>query len=388
MKSDRSASDLPAPGNAWTRFWFTPIPTTGLRVTRILSGLLFCAWLLSFLGHQTEFFSLNGWLDARGYQDVQRQPNMGAPVGWSILFLAGDNAQVFQALYWGSLGLLALFTLGIATRVTGICAWVIVVSFLANPVTSYEGDYLLAILAFYLMLAHCFLGLWQANLSGWDYLLGPWFMLLKYFLGRWKANLSVWECILGSRHDFVLAGWFFPRDGAEQPPSYAANFMMRLLQIHFVIILVTSALHRLQIAEWWSGVAFWFPLHPPFETTPESLQRDIDRPILTLICLSATQYAALGWQLALPTFAWREGWMWRTVLIGGAAIYWLGVFFVFKLPLFGPFVFVCCLSFLDSKDWAAILDFGRSMLGSSAKVDPAPEPKKTVAMAWQENIKK
>ena len=78
MKSERPVddvvpTDVPLPGNAWTRFWFTPIPTTGLRVLRVLSGLLFCVWLLSFLGHQEAFFSLNGWLDAQGYSDVQRE---------------------------------------------------------------------------------------------------------------------------------------------------------------------------------------------------------------------------------------------------------------------------------------------------------------------------
>ncbi len=360
---DRDWPDLSPPGNAWTRFWFTPTPMTGLRVLRVLSGLLFCAWLLSFLGHQAEFFSLNGWLDARGYQDVQRQPSMGAPVGWSLLFLAGESPRAFQTLYWLSVAMLVLFTLGIATRVTAAYAWFTVVSFLANPVISYEGDYLLAILAFYLMVGHL-------------------------LAGFWNGNLSPLELLFGSRQDFVLAAWFFPRTEVEQPPSYAANFMMRLVQIHFVIIMVTSVLHRLQIAEWWSGVAFWFPLHPPFETTPEGLERDLARPILTLICLSAVQYAALAWQLGLPTFAWREGWLWRALLVGGAVLYWLGVFFVFKLPLFGPFVLLCCLSFLRPYEWSAILDYGRSMFGKAAKEKPAPAPTKSVVLAGKENIKK
>ena len=41
--------------------WFTPAPITGMVVLRIASGLLFLVWLLSFVGHQNEFFSLNGW---------------------------------------------------------------------------------------------------------------------------------------------------------------------------------------------------------------------------------------------------------------------------------------------------------------------------------------
>ena len=139
---------------------------TGLKCLRVLSGLLFFFWLLSFLGHQQAFFSLNGWFDAKAYQEVQRQQNLApAPIGWSILYLAGQNAQAFQALYFGSLAVLLLFTLGVATRLTSACAWVIVVSFLANPATSYEGDYLLGILAFYLMIGHLTAGQWSGNLS-------------------------------------------------------------------------------------------------------------------------------------------------------------------------------------------------------------------------------
>src|SRR5262249_49058393 len=151
---------------AWTRFWFTPIPTTGLHCLRVLSGLLFFAWLFSFAGHQESFFSLNGWFDREAHDVVLRRQQLQqgiapAPIGWSMLYLAGDSLEIFQALYWGSLIVLLLFTLGVATRITGVLTWVIVVSFLANPATSFEGDYLLNILAFYLMIGYVLLGQWN-----------------------------------------------------------------------------------------------------------------------------------------------------------------------------------------------------------------------------------
>src|SRR5437868_11846064 len=58
-------------GNAWTRFWFTPISTIGMQCLRVLSGLLFLFWLLSFLGHQAAFFSFGGWIDMQAYLDIQ-----------------------------------------------------------------------------------------------------------------------------------------------------------------------------------------------------------------------------------------------------------------------------------------------------------------------------
>lgn len=352
MSDKRAAGDrdAAAPTNAWTRFWFEPTPTTGLTFLRVLVGVIFIAWILSFLGHEREFLTLNGWLDKQGFEDLQRLPNsVLPPIGWSILYLAGDNAGAFQTIYWLSIAMITCFTLGIATRLTGILTWVVVVSFLANSATSYEGDYLLAILAFYLAIA---------------YLLA----------GQWNGELSMVERILGSRRDFVFAGWIWPSE--ERPSSVGANFAVRMLQIHVVIILLTSAFHRLQLAEWWSGVALWFPLHPPFQTTAESIQTERTRPQFTLFYLSLVQYLILAWHFGFPFFAWRTGRIARTLLLGGAIVYWLGSFFLFRHPLFGPFVFVGSLSYLRPEEWAWLKERARSVFGSAVREKTASEAKK------------
>jgi hypothetical protein len=356
-----SLSAVPAPtGNAWTRFWFMPIPIAGMTVLRIASGILFCAWLLSFVGHQRELFSLNGWFDRAAYEEVvirqrgiekaaregkgQPQSFAPAPIGWSLLYLAGNNDQAFQILYWASIVVLVLFTLGIGTRVTGVLTWIVVVSFLANPATNYEADYLLGILAFYLMLGHLFTGVWNGKRSLLGLVFGPCDQMI------------------------------FSRAGGEPRVSISANFMMRLLQIHFAIIIVTSGLHKLQIADWWTGVALWYPLHPPFQVSAEGLKREAANASTTLFLLSAMGYAVLAWQLCFPFFAWRSGRWWRVLLLGGAAIGWAGSLFLFKLPLFGPFVFIACLSYLRPEEWAAL-----AKAGSAAK--KVETPKVAVASA-------
>ncbi len=346
MKSNPSA-EKPA-GNVWTRFWFTPIPITGMKMLRVASGLLFCFWLLSFVGHQAELFSLNGWFDEAAYKETLRRQRLAerpvvpgvdlpepsiapAPIGWSVLYLAGNSDQAFQILYWASIVVLVLFTLGIGTRVTGVLTWIIVVSFLANPAISYDADYLLGILAFHLMLGHLFTGVWNGNRS---------------FLGL----------VFGPCDQMI-----FSRPGGEPRVSIAANFMMRLLQVHFAIIIVTSALHKLQIADWWAGVALWYPLHPPFQTTAEGLKGEAANASVTLFLLSAMEYAVLAWQLGFPFFAWRSGRRWRVLLFGGAAIGWAGSLLLYKLPLFGPFVFIACLSYLLPEEWAALATAGSAM---------------------------
>jgi len=45
----------------WVRFWFAAVDPVGLHCIRLLAGLLFVCWLLSFAGHQQALFGLNGW---------------------------------------------------------------------------------------------------------------------------------------------------------------------------------------------------------------------------------------------------------------------------------------------------------------------------------------
>jgi hypothetical protein len=334
-------------GNPWSRFWFTPVPTTGLEVLRLLSGLLFAFWLLSFVGHQESFFSLRGWFDSEGYRAIQaqrQQDALGAPLGWSILYLAGENAALFQSMYWTSIAVLLLFALGVATRITSILAWLVVVSFLANPATNYEGDYLLGILAFHLMIGHV-------------------------LLGFWNGNLTFMEKLLGAKSDFLFGVVSGARD--ERAPSYAANFAIRLLQVHFAIIIVTSGLHKLQMGDWWSGIAFWYAWHPAYQTTLESLQREKAGAPTMLFILSLVQYCVLAWQIGFPMFAWRKSVAARTILLVGAAIAWAGALFLLKLPLFGPFTCICSLSYLRPEEWAWLKARAASMLRSSAEAKEA-----------------
>jgi hypothetical protein len=342
---ENSAVTNDASGNAWSRFWFAPIPTTGFTVLRVLSGLLFAFWLLSFLGHQDGFFSLAGFLDLKGFGAAQRQQEaLPAPIDWSILYIAGQNTALFHALYWGAIAVFLLFALGIATRITGVLTWVFVVSFLANPATSYEGDYLLAILAFYMMLGHVLL--------------------------HQCSNISIPERILGSWDQFLASR-------RESTPSVAANWTLRLMQIHFVIIMMTSGFHKLQMGDWWSGAALWYPLHPTLRNTMESVLTEKPSAYTTLFWVSLVSYGILAWQIALPVFAWRTGIVSRVILLGGALLGWFGMMYWFQLPLFGPFIMINCLGFVSPEEWsslrARVLTLVASRVESKAVAKPVKQ---------------
>ncbi|MCS6975914.1 MAG: hypothetical protein NZM31_02735 [Gemmatales bacterium] len=305
---------------AWVRFWFTPTDPTGLHALRLLTGLLVLTWLLGFAGQENALFGLRGWFDTQAYKDASRLPNtanMPAPITWSLVYLCGEDENLVTALYWSSVLVVALFTLGVATRITSVMTWLAVASFTANPAISYDGDVLLLMLTFYLMIGYVLLGWWHGDLKG---------------MGR----------LIGGSKCLILGP-------SDKPPSVAANVAVRLIQVHFAIIVVVSALHKLQSGDWWSGTALWYPLFPPFQTKLAEIREMAPRRDFYLVALSLATYAALLWQLAFPFFAWRP--RWRIVLLGGAVVGWIGTAFVYKLPIFGPAYLIGALSYLTEDEW-------------------------------------
>jgi hypothetical protein len=325
-----SAGLIKGPVQAWSRFWFSPADPVALHAIRVAAGLLFICWLLPFAGQVESLFGLQGWFDIQAYRDASpgriSEDVIPQPIGWSILYLCGSDPVKLHVAYWLSLAVLALFTLGIGTRLTAVLTWVIVVSFTANPATGYDADFLLIILAFYLMIGYLLHGLKN-------------------------KNQSLAALLLGSREN-----WLFGRstnnDTSSRLPDIGANVALRLLQVHFAIVMLTSGLHKLQSAEWWSGAAFWYPLHPPLSTTLEQAREQSSDPTTYLTFLSLGAYATLVWQIAFPVFAWRP--RWRLLLLGGAVIGWLGLAFMYELPLFGPAIFIGCLSYVTPAEWSRL----------------------------------
>jgi hypothetical protein len=314
-------SELRAPLSAWLRFWFTPTDPVRLHLVRVCAGLLFLAYLLPLAGQVEAVFGLNGWFDRQAYIDASRlAEGPPQPITWSVLYLCGSNAALLTAVYWVSIAVLALFTLGVWTRLTAILTWVIVASFTASPAIGLDADVLLLILALYLMVGYVLLG--------------------------WKdGDRSLASRLLGARDTFL----FRRRDSEPvSRTSLAANLALRLLQVHFALVIVVSGLHKLQFGDWWAGIALWYPLHPAIEMTPDTVGSPAQIR-LSLWLLSLAAYAMLAWQIGFPAFAWRL--RWRPVLLGGALIGWLGTAFIYRVPAFGPALFIGCLSYVSADEW-------------------------------------
>jgi hypothetical protein len=315
------------------RFWFSATDPLGLHVLRVATGILLLVWLLSFANRVEAFFGLDGWFDRQAYRDIAKLPE-GAPlpISWSLVYLFPTGGAL-KGFYWASVAVLALFTLGIAPRITGVLSWLVVASFVGNPALAYDADWLLVILAFYMMVGYLLFGIWNGNLTPAGLLLGP-------------GRVSLLR-----------------RPTSDRPPSVAANFTMRLLQVHFALIICVSGLHKLQFGEWWGGAALWYPLVPALQTNLSDIKAYVANGTSWLILINLATYAMLAWQIAFPLFAWRK--RWRPVLIGGAVIGWLGMGFVYHLPLFGPIYLIGCLSFLTPTEWQGLADRLRRFTGLS-----------------------
>ena len=263
---------------SWVRFWFAPIDPIGLHVVRLLAGLLLICWLLSFADCVEAMFGLEGWFDRRAFTETQPllvQPGYPIRLGWSILYACGSSSTALLVTYWLSLVVLVLFTAGVWTRVTAVLTWVVVASFTENPGIESEADIMLRILAFYLMIA---------------YLL----------LGQDSRHVKLAERLRG-----LSITWPFGRAAAARQPSAGANMALRLLQIHLAIVMVATGLHKLQFGDWWSGLALWYPLSPPFETTAQTFAAIKQHAGVYITLLNLATFAVLGWQIGFPMFAWR-----------------------------------------------------------------------------------
>jgi hypothetical protein len=318
-----------SPVQAWVRFWFSPSDPFALHLLRVLTGILLLCWLLPVAGEVNTLFGLRGWFDRLAYYEATQGElanNLPKPIGpWSILYppLGGDGPRI-QAIYWASIVVLGLFTLGLATRLTAPLAWVIVVSFTACPAYDDELDPVLHILSLYLAVGYLLLG-WRRPLSWLQRVLGPWDTLL---FGRLLSK-------------------------SEPMPSTGATVALRLLQFHVVLMIFTTGLTKLQIGEWWSGVALWYPLHPALTTRNQEARALIADPNSYFMLLNLCTYAVLAWQIGLPLFAWKGGW-WRLVLLGGAIAGCVGLWTVYAMPLLAFAWVICCLSLLTDRDWATV----------------------------------
>lgn len=96
-----------------------------------------------------------------------------------------------------------------------------------------------------------------------------------------------------------------------------------------------------------------------------------------MFLLSMAAYATLAWQIGFPLYAWRPRWL--PVLLGGAAAGWIGLAFIYKLPVLGPALFAGCLAFVPAETWLRLFSWLglRRELRQETPAEPEPAPEQS-----------
>jgi hypothetical protein len=218
----------------WTTFFFTPADPTVLGCLRVATGLL-AFWSLLVYGFDLhDYFGSHGWADAELVRSIQR------PLAWSFWYAVGDDW--LSPVWYACLAVLALYAIGLFSRVTAVLSWVIVVSTARRaPIALYGFDQVLSALAFYLAVT---------GASGQA-------VSLDRFWRRWRQAPRA--AAAPSSRLQPGAGALSGRsvEWAQPPSTISANLAIRLIQLHLLVIYGMAGLSKLQGPSWWNGTAIW-----------------------------------------------------------------------------------------------------------------------------------
>jgi hypothetical protein len=188
--------------------------------------------------------SIEEYIETHG-GDPRRLYARGQPI-WSIWFHVTEPTAMV-VVHSCIILVTFLFTIGFATRITSWLTWFGALSYIHRSwVVLFGVDTMMTILLLYLAI-----GPSGAALSV-DRLIARWWSRAKPgAIGKWRA----WW-----RKDPAPETIAPARYSPAPEPSIAANFVIRLLQIHVCIIYLAAGLSKLQGDAWWQGTALWATL--------------------------------------------------------------------------------------------------------------------------------
>lgn len=297
----RLAHELAA---GWDIFWYTPADPTLLGVVRILTGLMLlythAVWGLAF----NDFFGPSSWLSPQLVQAIQSDQYVYSfwtyvPAKWA--WLAHD----------GSMVVLALFTVGLWTRLTSILAVVVAISYVQRvPAALFGLDQINVMLTLYLAVGGC-----GQALS----------------IDRWIA----WQRDLN--------------ESRGPAPSVAANFAQRLIQVHMCVIYFFAGISKLQGPAWWSGEAMWLAF-----ANLEYQSTDMTWLAWHPWILNVITYTTVLWEISFCVLVWRP--LMRPLVLAAAVALHVGIGLCLGMWTFGLIMLVGCAAFVPNDAVRFLID--------------------------------
>jgi hypothetical protein len=310
---DSLADSTKAAAEAWNRFWFTPADPTLLGLIRILTGLMLlythAVWGLVL----ERFFGPRSWLSPELVRALQDGEYM-----YSFWWLVPGNSAAIWTAYGLSMLVLALFTLGLWTRVTSILSLIVVISFAHRATEAMFGlDQINAMLTLYLA------------------------------IGPSGAALSL-DRLLKDRR----AG------GTARPaPSVGANLAIRLINVHMCVIYLFAGVSKLQGESWWTGEAMWRAF-----ANMEYQTADMTWLAWHPWIINLATHVCIVWEVSFCFLVWKPR-LRPFVLLGGVVLH-AGIGACLGMWTFALIMLVGCMSFLPEG----------TVRGLVAALAPAPRP--------------
>lgn len=257
----------------WSRFFFTPADPTPLGVLRVAVGALLF-WSLLVTG-----FDFGGYLGPHSWSDPAAVRGFyadHAPAAWSFWLLIPEGA--LRPAWVVSLAILALFTVGLFSRVTAPLAWIIAVSTARrSPVMLYGFDQVIATWALYLAVCGA-----SGQAVSIDRLWTRWRQARRTFATHAKE--------LGQKLSTGVPA-----------PSIAANLGLRLIQLHIALIYGMAGLAKLRGDAWWNGFAVWGVV-----AAGEFRRFDLTWLASWPMALNLMTHSGLAFELLYPILIWNR----------------------------------------------------------------------------------
>lgn len=259
--------------------------------------------------------------------DYRKANRVGFDI-FSVWFHVSDPTQM-ALIHAGVLVAIALFTIGLFTRVTSVLVWVATVGYLHRTQHILFGmDTMMNILLFYLMIGGS-----GAALS------------VDRLIARYRATRA--SLLRSGTLDANTRAFL-----AYPPPSASCGFAIRLIQVHFCFIYMAAGLSKLKGANWWNGQAFWDVIaNPEFTMMPYGWYEHLLRWIASIKPLYYSMNIFAVWttlfvEIATPFLLWTRL-RWFVILLASAMHAVIGV--LMGLNLFELLMIIMLVAFFPDR---------------------------------------
>jgi hypothetical protein len=264
------------------------------------------------------------------YERWARDPRQANHLGTAVFshWYHLTDPTTMWVVHLATLVVFAFFTVGLFTRVTSVMTWALSLCYIHRGQMSLFGqDTMQTILVTYLMIAPC-----GAALS------------FDAIRARYRAARAL----------FTSAGR--PVSWAEltlsgPQPSWLANFAVRLFQINFCFIYMSSGISKLKGDTWWNHSAPWLVLVNPefglvrYQAYTWLIRQLAESRFLITMFAGGISVFTLMIEIGLPILIWTRL---RPVMAIFSAMLHLGIAVIMGLSVFGLYMFTLLLCYFPA----------------------------------------